>query len=619
VDSTVSRKGAVAAAVVVAGGLLVGAPSDPTSAAGRGRPAGVCEHRSDPDRQRPARSGRVMVAAAHPLASEVGCRVLATGGSAADAAVAVQMVLAVVEPQSSGLGGGTMITYFDRRSRRVESYDGLSAAPAVVTAGLRTPTAAEAEQLGVESFGADVTYTGRAVGVPGTVAVLDRLHRRHGQRPWAALFGRAVDLAGGGFGMAPYLHDTMSEPVAGLARCRYPDLAARYCRDGAPIPVGETVRNTELADVLREVRDGGAAAFYDPAGTIAPAIAERVARGPYKLDTDPAGPAAIPGLMTAGDFGRYRAVVRDPLCRPLLERRICTAAPPSFGGLSVLQELALLDRAGVAADRAAMPPDSLLRTHYSIEASRLAQFDRREYVGDPDHEPAPVDDLLADDYLDRRFALLSPTGAMPAVAPGRPGGDAEATSQVSIVDAAGNALSMTTTVNTSFGAQMEARGIALNNVQENFTRPDSISPGQRVNAMAPGRRPRTSVAPTLVFDGQGRLDLVVGAAGGSGIPDYVAQTILGVFVDGLDPQAAVAEPHWSGQEIASNCGGVVGAYSELEEGSAVAGLLGGLRDLRHPCARLAELRSGLTAIDVNPAGRLAGASDPRRDGIAVGD
>jgi gamma-glutamyltranspeptidase/glutathione hydrolase len=605
----------VAVVAILASGLLVSVVPASTSAGAARAGANVCAQRSDPARQRPARSARLMVATAHPLASAAGCRVLTDGGSAADAAVAVQMVLAVVEPQSSGLGGGTMITYYDRRSGRVESYDGLSAAPAAVTDGLRTPTAAEAAQLGIDSFGADVTYTGRAVGVPGTAAVLDQLHRRYGRLPWGGLFGRAIDLADNGYRMSPYLHDTMSERVAGLARCAYPDLGARYCRDGAPIPVGDRVRNGELAEVLREVRDGGAAALYDPAGTIAPAIVERAARGPYKLDSDGAGPAVIPSLLAAADFGRYRAVQRDPLCRPGLGRRVCTAAPPSFGGLSVLQELALLERAGVAE----LAPDSLLRTHYSIEASRLAQFDRREYVGDPDYDPAPIDGLLADDYLGRRFALLSPTTAMPAVAPGQPGGDAEATSQVSIVDQAGNALSMTTTVNTSFGAQMEARGIALNNVQENFTRPDSISPGQRVNGMEPGKRPRTSIAPTLVFAGRGRLDLVVGSAGGSGIPDYVAQTILGVLVDGLDPQAAIGQGHWSGQEIASNCGGVVGAWSELEEGSPAAGQLGGLRDLHHPCPRLAELRSGLTAIDITAANRLSGASDPRRDGIAVGD
>jgi gamma-glutamyltranspeptidase/glutathione hydrolase len=608
------RRPAAAAAIVVSGLLAgVGPTSAPANADDvRSR---ACEHRSDADRTAPARSRKVMVAAAHPLAADAGCRVLAAGGTAADAAIAVQMVLAVVEPQSSGLGGGTLITYYDRRSGRVEFYDGLAAAPAAVTEGLRTPTAAEIDMLGVDSFGAAATYSGRAVGVPGTVAVLDQIHQRRGHTPWSGLFDAAVDVAENGFAMPRYLHDTMSAPAGDVPRCAYPDLAARYCRDGAPVPVGGTVRNVDLAAVLRELRDGGAAAFYDPAGTVAPAIVERAARGPFKLAADESGPAVIPSLMTVADLAGYRAVGREPLCRWVLDRQLCTAAPPSFGGLSMLQQLELLERADVTA----MAPDSLLRAHYFIEASRLAQFDRRQYVGDPDFDPVPVAGLLADDYLDGRFALLSPTTAVQEVTPGRPGGDEGTTSHVSIVDRAGNALSMTTTINSSFGAQIEARGIALNNVQENFTRPDSISPGQQVNEMEPGKRPRTSMAPTIVLDRAGHLDLVVGSAGGSAIPDYIAQTALGVLVDGLDPQTAINQGHWSGQEITSNCGGVIGPRSELEEGTPAAGMLDGLRALRHPCARVIELRSGLTAVDVDGRGRLYGAADPRRDGAAVGD
>jgi gamma-glutamyltranspeptidase/glutathione hydrolase len=581
----------------------------------------------------PVHARRVMAATAHPLASEVGCRILVRGGSAADAAVAIQMVLAVVEPQSSGLGGGTLVTYYDRRTGRIEFHDGLAESPAVVTAGLRTPTAAEAAELGITEFGPDATYTGRAVGVPGTLAVLERLHRRHGALPWRRLFDGAIAGASNGFPVSPYLHDTMAGSLGGIPRCGYPDLAARYCADGAPLPVGATVRNRDLAAVLGEVRDGGAAAFYDPTGSIAPAIVARAAAGPYKLETDAAGPAAIPSLMTAADVAGYRAVQRDPLCRRALGHYVCTAAPPSFGGLTVLQILGLLERAGPP------PAGSVLRAHYSIDASRLAQFDRRQYVGDPDFEPAPVAGLLAPSYLDARFALLSPTTAVQRVEPGNPGGVADTTSHVSIVDRAGNAISMTTTVNSSFGAQIEARGIVLNNAHENFTRPDSISPGQEVNEMEAGKRPRSSMAPAIVLDRAGRLRLVVGAAGGSAIPDYVSQAVVGVLVDGLDPQAAINQGHWSGQEITSNCGGVIGPRSEVEEGTAAADLLDDLRALHHPCARATELRSGSTAIAVDHPVRgvggrcpptpaqiepdsctvLTGAADPRRDGAAIGD
>jgi gamma-glutamyltranspeptidase/glutathione hydrolase len=206
------------------------------------------------------------------------------------------------------------------------------------------------------------------------------------------------------------------------------------------------------------------------------------------------------------------------------------------------------------------------------------------------------------------------------IAPGEPSldGAEDMTSHVSIVDRRGDAVSMTTTVNSSFGAQLEARGIVLNNVQNNFTRLDSISPGKPVNVMEPRKRPRTSMAPTLAFDDAGRLRLVLGAAGGSAITDYVAQTFLGVTIDGMDPQRAIAQPHWGGQEITSNCSGVIGARSDLEAGTPIAGLLADLQALAHPCPRVTALRSGLTAIERLPDGRLLGAADPRRDGAAVG-
>ena len=295
-----------------------------------------------------------MVAAAHPEAAAAGCAVLARGGGAVDAAVAVQAVLAVVEPQSSGLAGGTLITAFDRSARRVRAYEGLARAPAHVTDGLRTPTEHERATLGVDEFESEAVATGRAVGVPGTLRVLERAHERSGRLPWRQLFRRAIELAAGGFAMPPYLHELMSESTPGLPRCRYPDLRARYCDGDAPKPVGAPVVNAELAGVLREVRDGGADAFYDPAGTIAPAIVARAAAGPYKLRTDAAGPAVIPSLMTAGDLRRYKAVERRPVCRERFSRLLCTAPPPSFGGVTVLQELGLIERGRIERTAAAV-------------------------------------------------------------------------------------------------------------------------------------------------------------------------------------------------------------------------------------------------------------------------
>lgn len=567
-----------------------------------------------------------LVVAANPVAAEIGCAVLVRGGTAADAAVAVAFALAVVEPQSSGLGGGTVVIWFDASTGDVRSFDGLSQAPATTTEGLRTPTAAE-QRAGIEKFDPDVRHTGRAVGVPGTVAVLGLLHDELGRLPWDDLVRPAVDLAREGAPIAPYLHDVLASTASGVDRCDLPDLA-RWCADGEPLPVGTTVANPELAEVLGELRDGGARAFYDPAGTIAPAIVERVAAGP--LDLDPAsGPAVVPSLMTVQDLAGYRAVEREPVCDEVLEHTVCTAPPPSSGGITLLQTLAVLERVGVAETI----PGTLDRVHLAIEASRLAQADRREYVGDPRTRPVPIAGLLDDGYLDQRAALVAPDRALGEVEPGRPdgvdddagatdtatgGGDqADATSHVSIVDAAGNAISMTSSINDEFGSQLQARGIALDNVQHNFTRLDSISRGERANPMTPGARPRTTMTPTVVLDDD-RLVLVVGSAGGSAIPDAVSQVVLAVLVDGVTPDEAVAEPHWSGQAITSRCPDEIGPRSEVEEDTALADLVDELEDLGHPCARAARLRSGAAVVQVRPEGVLVGAADPRRDGAAVG-
>lgn len=575
--------------------------------------AGRCTRLSDSDTMRPAYGAELMVVSAHPLASQAGCAALTAGGTAADAAVAVQMVLAVVEPQSSGLAGGSVMTYYDAAQQRVRFYDGLAVASAEVSAGLGVATADEA--IGLGDFGRVTLSPGHAVGVPGTVAVLSQLHAEHGQLAWSSLFQPAVRLAVAGFPMSPYLHDILTAEAGGVKRCAYPDLAARYCRDGKPRPLGSRLYNRELAQVLREVRDGGAQAFYDPRGPIARAIVARVRREPQNSQADRDGAAVVSGLLTVEDFARYVVREREPLCAGFAGRRVCTAPPPSFGGLTVLQTLGFLDRSATREQA----PRSAGRIHMAIEASRLAQVDRRRYVGDPDFGLQPVEMLLDPSYLDERFAMLSPDRALALSAARLPDGVEDTTSSISIVDGLGNALSMTTTVNASFGAHMEARGMVLNNVQHNFTHPGSLSAGLRVNGIEARKRPRTSMAPTLVFDTDEQLELVVGAAGGSHIPDYVSQAIIGMIYDDLDPQAAVSEAHWSGQALERGCSGR-GAIpaSDVELSSLATGWLHQLRALGHPCPRAVELRSGLTVVQLDPSGGLWGAADPRRDGIAVG-
>ncbi|GAA4837946.1 gamma-glutamyltransferase family protein [Saccharopolyspora rosea] len=566
-----------------------------------------CADTADPGRAEPVRGERFMVAAAHPLAVEAGCEVLRRGGSAADAAVAVQAVLTVVEPESSGFGGGSLITYWDARTRRTEFLDGLAQAPAEVTADLHTPTERERREHGVDRFDDSVDYTGRAVGVPGTVRVLDLLHDRHGTTPWPALFTDARRAALDGFAISPYLHDALREG------CAYPDIRARYCDGTSPKPVGARVTNRDAAGVLGEVAAGGADAFYDPHGTIAPAIVRRAAAGPFQPRPDEHGPAVVPSLLTVRDFADYRARERPPLCGEVVEHRVCTAPPPASGGLTLLNTLSLAERHGITDHK----PNSPDYAHLAIEASRLSGVDSRAHVGDPAFTHVPVAALRDPAYLDGRAARISPDSAVhpvrPGLAPGRDAGDGhDTTSQVSIVDGRGNALSMTTTVNLWFGSRLEARGIVLNNAQTNFGTPGSP------NRVEPSKRPATSMAPTLAFDPSGTPRLVTGSAGGGPIPDYVAQSLLGVLSYGMNPQDALNAPHLSGQRRKADCGGEPDVASDVERGTTAESLLPALTARHHPCPAATELRSGATAVERTEDGTFLGAADDRRDGVAMG-
>ncbi|MEV1142653.1 gamma-glutamyltransferase [Micromonospora sp. NPDC049799] len=591
-------------------------------------PADVCANPAG--READATGGAFMVAAAHPLAAQAGCRLIAKGGRAADAAVAVQAVLAVVEPHASGLAGGTLINYWNADERDVRFFDGMSRAPANVTENLRTPTEEERRALRTDRFPTAASATGRSFGVPGTLRVLGDVHAEYGELPWDELFDDAIRLAAEGFPMSANLNSGFEERFNGRKRCNYPQLRPRYCDGDEPKPVGTTIRNPEIAEVLREVRDGGATAFYDPNGTIAPAIVKHVTGDEIKLKGNTAGPVVIPSLMTVEDFAEYTPVERTEVCRDAFGASVCTSPPAAFGGIAVLQQLALLERGQVGRTK----PGSPDRIHLSIDASRLSNLDRRAYVGDPEFNGVPVEGLLEPRYLDSRFALISPDRAVDPVEPGDPPGIpptapevgdqppttdvGDPTSNVSIVDAKGDAISMTTTNNSHFGSHLEARGIILNNALNNFTDTSSVSPGKPVNVMQPKKRPTASMAPTLVLDDKGReLRLVVGAAGGSHIPDYVAQTLVGVLVDGQTPAEAIDQGHYSGQDLTRDCDGVRGAPSEIEADRRVALRITTLVEREHPCPRVIALDSGLTAIQVR-GDQLLGAADQRRDGAAVG-
>ncbi|MBX3714750.1 MAG: gamma-glutamyltransferase family protein [Burkholderiales bacterium] len=535
---------------------------------------------------------RQAVVTAHPLATKAGLAMLERGGSPVDAAIAAQMVLGLVEPQSSGIGGGSLVLHWDAATARLSSYDGLAAAPARATASLRTDTdgkllPSEPSQRG-----------GRTVGVPGTVAVLAMAHRRHGKLAWGDLFGPAIDIAERGFPMPRYLHGILSAPGAAKDLAELRELY--FAADGSPLPVGATVRNPAYAKTMRRLALGGPEGFLDGGG--ARAIVEAAQRG------------FRPSLMTEDDLRDYRAVERDPVCAPFLAYRVCTMAPPSFGGLVVLQVLQMVEaRAGGRFDF-----DDAAFAHLYAEAGKLAQADRRQHVGDPDFVAVPVAALASPAYARSRAAAIDDARAAKEVLPGLPlpravalapdGSDpVAATSQIAIVDRDGNALSITTTTNLNFGSRLLVDGFMLNNALTNFSA--APRPGTTIaNQMAPRKRPVTSMAPTIVFDRDGRPVVVGGSAGGGPIVDYIASSLIEMLANGRTPAEALARGH-----LSTAAPGKV----QLEKGTAATRLAPALAARGHAVEEV-PLVSGLGFLKRTASGWI-GAADPRRDGVALGN
>jgi len=542
----------------------------------------------------PLRAQRQMVVSAHPQASEAGLTMLRRGGSAADAAVAVQMVLSVVEPHASGLGGGALALHWDAATRRLTHLDGLSAAPAAATPAL-------AQDVDGSALGAaTVARSGRAVGVPGAVALLAELHARHGRLPWAELMAPAIAAAEHGFPVPPYLHQVLRQRAGDLAR--RPDIRAMFLdAEGRPLPAGAPLRNPAQAEALRLLAGLGARALHD--GPLGAAVLAAAAAPP------------VPTLMTAADLAGYRVRERQALCATAFARRICGAAPPASGGVAVLQTLLLLERLGIAREA----PDGAAAAHLFLEASRLAAADRRRWVGDPDFVQVPLEGLLAPGYLATRAALVArdramaeaPAGDPPrrhgALPPDAPPVAEAATSHISIVDGAGNALALTTTNNLNFGADLLAAGFALNNAMTNFSASPGTAAAPAQNRMQGGKRPATTMAPTIVFGADGVPEIVLGAGGGARIIDSVAMALVEMLAWNRSPQQATARPRLGAQATTT----------EVERDSAAAGLAEALRAMGHE-PRLVEISTGLQILRRDARG-LEGAADPRRDGAARGD
>jgi gamma-glutamyltranspeptidase/glutathione hydrolase len=531
-----------------------------------------------------------MVAAAHPLAVQAGLEILHEGGSAVDAAIAVQLVLGLVEPQSSGIGGGAFMLHWSSAEHRVQSYDGRETAPA----------AARGERF-LDTHGwplpfFDAVVSGKSVGVPGVLRMLELAHRRHGRLPWARLFEPALRLAAQGFAVSPRLHRL-------LERDRYlrDDPAARslyYDAGGHALPVGARLVNPQYAATLREIAARGADAFYG--GPIAEDVVRAVRAHPR------------PGDMTLEDLRAYRAVERAPLCGTYRGRRICGMGPPSAGGVTLLELLGILER--TAFDRAA--PGSAEAVHLFAEASRLAYADRARYVADPDFVTVPVKGLLAPAYLAARAKLIGER-SMGRAEPGHPAGASAAadvpetelagTSHISIVDARGNAVAMTTTIENAFGSRIMVHGFLLNNELTDFSFLPEVRGVPAANRVQGGKRPRSTMAPTLVFGRDGDLDMLIGSPGGPAIVDYVAKTLVGTLDWGLDIQAAIELPNF----------GSTNGPTFIERGTPYEALGDALAERGH-IVNFAVLTSGLHGIERIPRGWRGGA-DPRREGVARGD
>jgi gamma-glutamyltranspeptidase/glutathione hydrolase len=539
-----------------------------------------------------------MISSANPFASAAGREILRAGGSAVDAAIAAQAVLTLVEPQSSGIGGGAFLMHFRKSDGRVEAFDGRETAPAAIR-----PDVFVTADGKPRSF-RDISTGGAAVGVPGILRMLALAHKEHGKLPWARLFERAISHSENGFPISPRLHAMIrrAKDLQNYSAAR----AYFLTPEGTAKAVGTLLRNPLLADTYRRLAAGGTEAFYS--GEIARDISAAVANA-----------ARNPAMMTLGDIAGYQPKIRKPICRPYRTWRLCAMPPPTSGGLTTLQILGLLE----GFDMARIPPSSVQAVHLISEASRLAYADRRRYIGDPDFVTVPVDGMLDSAYLRRRAEQISGTGSMGKASPGRPRGAEKAqladderegfpsTSHLSVIDRDGNAVSMTTTIERAFGSRLMVRGFLLNNQLTDFAfipRRD----GRRVaNAVAPGKRPRSSMSPTLVFDAEGNLFATVGSPGGSRIITYVIKALIGLMDWKLDMQAAIDLPNHANRNGAT----------ELEKNTPVAKHADALRKLGHN-VKIGSLVSGLHGIRVTRdafGDGYDGGADRRREGVALGD
>jgi gamma-glutamyltranspeptidase/glutathione hydrolase len=542
--------------------------------------------------QKLVKSKEYMVSSANPYASEAGMRMLTKGGSAIDAAIAVQMVLNLVEPESSGIGGGAFALYWDKATKSLQSFDGREKAPMAADGKLF-------QQDNKNMNWWEALAGGRAVGVPGVVAMMEKVHRQHGKLPWAELFEDAIKLSEDGFEVSPKLAASIAKgtnPALG----RYETTWNYFFPDGKPLQAGVMKKNPELAMTFRRIALLGSTGFY---------------KGQIALDIVNAArntAADNPGLITIDDMVAYEAIERPPVCAPYKNHKICGMGPPTSGGMTVIQILKLLEGKNLS-QYGPLSPEAV---HLFAQAGKLAYADRAKYMADADFVDVPVEGLIDTDYLSERAKLIG-LEDMGKATPGiPPNADANwlvskspeqtSTTHFSIVDKEGNGFSMTSSIEMAFGSTVMVHGFLLNNQLTDFSFSEEKDGVLIANRVQPGKRPRSSMSPFMVFDENDNLSMVIGSPGGSRIINYVAKTMLAVLEWDMDIQSAISLPHFVNRN-----GG-----TDLEKDTNAAKLKEALEALGHKVS-VRDLNSGLHGIIINSEG-LQGGADPRRVGRAIG-
>jgi gamma-glutamyltranspeptidase/glutathione hydrolase len=533
-----------------------------------------------------------MVAAANPYASEAGFNVLNKGGSAIDAAIAVQLVLTLVEPQSSGIGGGAFILHWDKSKKSLTTFDGRETAPMNATSELFL------DENGQAISWIKAVVGGRSVGVPGVLSALKKAHEQYGKLPWAELFIDAIELAEQGFIVSPRLEKLVGMQFnPGISQL--PEIKKYFFPNNVAIKAGDRLKNKKLAKVYRSIAKEGLKPFYQ--GWIANKIVSAVQNSNI-----------APGKLSLQDMANYQPKERAAVCGAYRDYNVCGMAPPSSGGVAVIQLLGQLEPYKLSNKTV----DSLHTVHLFTQSSRLAFADRNRYIADNDFVNVPVEGLIAPKYLAKRAELISSNKDMGKAEAGHPQGalsqaddlayELPSTSHISIVDKQGNAVSMTTSVEMAFGSAVMVEGFILNNQLTDFSLAPKVKGLEVANRLEPLKRPRSSMAPTMVFNADGSLKLVVGSPGGSRIINYVAQTILGVLDWQLDPQAAINLPKVTNRN----------RVTTLEKGTKLVELKTDLEGKGHKVI-IRDLNSGIHAIEVTKNG-LTGGADPRREGKVLG-